>query len=133
EISHPNLVRIVDAGQLDDGRCFLAMVLVEGQELGRLLEEAGGPLDPEQVRGIAADVGRALAALDRAGIVHRDVKPENIRVAREGRAVLTDLGLVRGELFKTVTRLDVAVGTPAYMSPEQCVGHAMDGRSDLWA
>ena len=75
----------------------------------------------------------ALSALHGAGIVHRDVKPENILLRPEGSAVLTDLGLARSALFKTLTRHDVAVGTLSYMSPEQCVGRPLDGRSDLWS
>ena len=132
EIKHPNVVGIREAGELDDGRCFLAMELVRGRSLGELLR-AEGRLPVATVVSVGLDVARALGALHEAGIVHRDVKPENVMVRDDGRAVLTDLGLARSVLFRTLTRHDVAVGTLAYMSPEQCVGRPLDGRSDLWS
>ena len=132
EIRHRNVVRIRDAGELDDGRCYLAMELVDGRSLAELLRERG-KLDARAVASIGLDVARALSALHAADIVHRDVKPENILVRPDGSAVLTDLGLARSALFRTLTRHDVAVGTLAYMSPEQCVGRPLDGRSDLWS
>jgi serine/threonine-protein kinase len=132
EIDHPNVVRMVACGGLDDGRYYLAMDLVPGATLASSIERAG-QLPPARASRIAADVARGLAALHAAGIVHRDVKPDNVIVTPEGRAVLTDLGLARSVLFRTVTRHDVAVGTLAYMSPEQCVGWSVDPRTDLWS
>ncbi|MFT3765706.1 MAG: serine/threonine-protein kinase [Minicystis sp.] len=132
EIRHANVVRIHDAGALDDGRCYLAMELVEGRSLADVLREQRR-LPAGSVASIGVDVARALAALHDADIVHRDVKPENILVRPDGSAVLTDLGLARSALFRTLTRHDVAVGTLAYMSPEQCVGRPLDGRSDVWS
>ena len=132
EIQHPNLVQIVDAGRLDDGRCFLVMKRIDGPSLAARI--ADGPRLPRAaVLQIGIDVAGALAALHAAGVVHRDVKPANIVLRRDGRAVLTDLGLARSALFRTVTRLDVAVGTLAYMSPEQAIGRPLDGRADLWS
>ncbi|MEZ4451398.1 MAG: serine/threonine-protein kinase [Nannocystaceae bacterium] len=131
EIRHPNLVEIVDAGRLDDGRCFVAMKRIDGRSLAALV--GGGRLAIDRAIEVAADLAGALAALHRAGVVHRDVKPENVVVGGDGRAVLTDLGLARGVLFRTVTRVDVAVGTLAYMSPEQAIGRPIDGRADLWS
>lgn len=132
EIAHPNVVRIKDSGQLDDGRCYLAMELVPGRSLARELATAS-PLPPRRAAEIAREIARGLGALHEAGIVHRDVKPENVMLKTDGTAVLTDLGLARSALFRTMTRQDVAVGTLAYMSPEQCVGRKLDGRSDLWS
>ena len=131
EVTHPNLVKIRDSGQLGDGRCYLAMELVAGRSLAAIVAEGRMPTD--QALAIARDVADALAALHDASVIHRDVKPENIVVRPDGSAVLTDLGLARSELFRTMTRHDVAVGTLAYMSPEQCVGRPLDGRSDLWS
>ncbi|MBU8898496.1 protein kinase [Corallococcus sp. M34] len=131
QMAHPNLVRILEAGTLDDGRGFLAMQLVDGPSLRAHLA-ARGTLAADEVRTLAHDVASALAALHGAGVVHRDVKPENILLGSQG-AVLTDLGLVRSIVFKTVTRQGAAVGTLAYMSPEQCVGRPVDGRSDVWS
>ncbi|MCY1020116.1 serine/threonine-protein kinase [Pyxidicoccus sp. MSG2] len=131
QMAHPNLVHILEAGTLEDGRGFLAMRLVDGPSLRAHLA-ARGVLAANEVRTLAHDVASALAALHGAGVVHRDVKPENILLGSQG-AVLTDLGLVRSIVFKTVTRHGAAVGTLAYMSPEQCVGRPVDGRSDLWS
>ncbi|WP_158502123.1 serine/threonine-protein kinase [Vitiosangium sp. GDMCC 1.1324] len=131
QMAHPNLVHILEAGTLEDGRGFLAMQLVDGPSLRSHLG-ARGTLTADEVRTLARDVASALAALHGAGVVHRDVKPENILLGSRG-AVLTDLGLVRSIVFKTVTRHGAAVGTLAYMSPEQCVGRPVDGRSDLWS
>ena len=132
EIRHPNLVRIRDSGLLEDGRCYLAMELLEGRSLAaQLLHD--GPLPPPRAVAIAHDIALALAALHEVDIVHRDVKPENIMVQPDGTAVLTDLGLARSALFRTLTRHDVAVGTLAYMSPEQCIGRPLDGRTDVWS
>ncbi len=131
QMTHPHLVRILEAGTLEDGRGFLAMQLVDGPSLrGHLATR--GVLSADEARTLARDVASALEALHAAGVVHRDVKPENILLGERG-AVLTDLGLVRSIVFKTVTRHGAAVGTLAYMSPEQCVGRPVDGRSDLWS
>lgn len=131
QMAHSNLVRILEAGTLEDGRGFLAMQLVDGPSLRAHLA-VHGTLAADEVRTLARDVASALAALHGAGVVHRDVKPENILLGSQG-AVLTDLGLVRSIVFKTVTRHGAAVGTLAYMSPEQCVGRTVDGRSDVWS
>jgi len=125
-------VQIVDAGRLDDGRCFLVMKRIDGPSLAARITD-GPRLPLAAVLQIGIDVAGALAALHAAGVVHRDVKPANIVLRRDGRAVLTDLGLARSALFRTVTRLDVAVGTLAYMSPEQAIGRPLDGRADLWS
>jgi tRNA A-37 threonylcarbamoyl transferase component Bud32 len=132
EIQHPNLVQIVDAGRLDDGRCYLVMKRIDGASLATRLT-VGPRLPVASVVQIGIDIAGALAALHAADVVHRDVKPANIVLRRDGRAVLTDLGLARSALFRTVTRLDVAVGTLAYMSPEQAIGRPIDGRADLWS
>lgn len=132
EIQHPNLVQIVDAGRLDDDRCYLVMKLIDGAALAARVA-AGPRLAVADVLRVGVDVAGALAALHAAGVVHRDVKPANIVLRRDGRAVLTDLGLARGALFRTVTRLDAAVGTLAYMSPEQAIGRPLDGRADVWS
>jgi serine/threonine protein kinase len=108
------------------------MKRIDGASLAARLS-AGPRLTVAAVLQIGIDVAGALAALHAAGVVHRDVKPANIVLRRDGRAVLTDLGLARSALFRTVTRLDVAVGTLAYMSPEQAIGRPIDGRADLWS
>ena len=131
EISHPNVVKIRDSGQLPDGRCYLAMELVKGRSLASAL--AAGKLAPARAAAIGRDVAEALAALHDAGVIHRDVKPDNVMLRDDGVAVLTDLGLARSTLFRTMTRHDVAVGTLAYMSPEQCIGRPLEGATDLWS
>jgi tRNA A-37 threonylcarbamoyl transferase component Bud32 len=131
-LSHPNVVAGIDAG-FADGYYYFAMEYVEGTNLGSLLHERG-PLD----ENLAAEYGRQIAlALDHAhgaGIVHRDVKPENILVTAEGQAKLCDLGLARssGEDLR-VTQAGMAVGTPYYINPEQAMGREPDARSDIYS
>jgi tRNA A-37 threonylcarbamoyl transferase component Bud32 len=132
EIAHRHVVAIRDSGQLEDGRCYLAMELVRGRSLGVALR-AEGKLDPGRAAEIAAGVADGLAALHARGIVHRDIKPDNVLLREDGSAVVSDLGLARSAMFKTMTRHDVAVGTLSYMSPEQSLGRPLDGRSDLWS
>jgi serine/threonine-protein kinase len=134
QLAHPGIVPIytVDEAQ---GLVFFVMALVDGETLGqRLVRERRLPV--EQVRRILMDVADALAYAHAHGVVHRDIKPDNIMLERAtGRAVVTDFGIARaaaGDSRLTVT--GVAIGTPAYMSPEQALGEReVDGRSDIYS
>ena len=134
QLAHPGIVPIymVDEAQ---GLVFFVMALVDGETLGeRLLRERVLPAD--QARRILTDVADALAYAHAHGVVHRDIKPDNIMLERStGRAVVTDFGIARaaaGDSRLTVT--GVAIGTPAYMSPEQALGEReLDGRSDIYS
>ena len=127
-LSHPNVVNVYDAG-LHEGRAFVVMELVEGVSLARWLEE-----EPRSWREVVArflDVGKGLAAAHAAGLVHRDVKPANVIVGRDGRARIADFGLA--EPSGHTPRAGQISGTPAYMAPEQFVGEPADARSDQFS
>jgi diguanylate cyclase (GGDEF)-like protein len=128
-LTHPGLARIFEVG-CTHGRPYLVMELVEGQNLDSLL--AAGALDEARVVEIAVDVAGALAAAHRAGLVHRDVKPENIMILPDGRAKVIDFGLA----IRTTRGVEESVaGTLAYMAPEQTgmLKRLVDGRSDLYS
>lgn len=134
-IRHPhiaNLYEFEDQGPLH----FLALEYVEGTDLEKE-RRRGRKWTPEEVAKVMASVGDALDHTHQAGILHRDIKPGNILIERNtNRVVLTDFGLAKGQLDDTLTATGFAVGTPAYMSPEQITdqyGGKPDGRSDLFS
>jgi serine/threonine protein kinase len=136
QLSHPNIVPIYSVGEKDNGSVvYFVMSYVDGESLGaRLKREGAWPID-HTVR-VLRDVADALAYAHARGVVHRDIKPDNILIERaSGRPMVTDFGIARaaaGDSRLTVT--GVAVGTPAYMSPEQALGEReLDGRSDLYS
>ncbi|MBL8951096.1 MAG: serine/threonine protein kinase [Myxococcaceae bacterium] len=124
-LSHPNLASVYEAGTLD-GHDYFAMELVRGTSLRALI----GVGTPAQRLELAVGLARGLAAIHRAGWVHRDVKPENVMVTPDGVAKLLDLGLARAA---SATTGAAPAGTPGYMSPEQQRGEPLDARSDVWA
>ena len=136
QLNHPNIVPIYAVDEKDGGSLtYFVMAFVDGESLGvRLSREGAWPVD-RTVR-VLRDVADALAYAHARGVVHRDIKPDNILIDRaSGRPMVTDFGIARaaaGESRLTVT--GVAVGTPAYMSPEQALGEReVDGRSDLYS
>jgi tetratricopeptide (TPR) repeat protein len=128
-IHHPNVVTLYDVAQEGDD-LFLIFEFVKGKPLSTLLER--GPLDPETARRIALDAARGLAAAHALGIVHRDVKPSNLLLAKDGTVKVADFGVARLEGSR-LTQTGQTVGTPAYMSPEQAQGKRLDGRSDVFS
>jgi serine/threonine-protein kinase len=136
QLNHPNIVQIYSVDESDSaGLVYFAMAFVDGESLGlRLSREGAWPID--RTLRVLRDVADALAYAHARGVVHRDIKPDNILIDRaSGRPMVTDFGIARaaaGETRLTVT--GVAVGTPAYMSPEQALGEReIDGRSDLYS
>ncbi|MBW7933024.1 MAG: serine/threonine protein kinase, partial [Gemmatimonadaceae bacterium] len=134
QLSHPNIVPIYAVDEAS-GLVFFAMGLVEGAPLAKLLFEEPRPPIP-MVRRILREVADALHFAHAHGVVHRDIKPDNILVeSTTGRALVTDFGIARaaqGEVRLTAT--GIAVGTPAYMSPEQAMGEReVDGRADIYS
>jgi eukaryotic-like serine/threonine-protein kinase len=134
-LRHPNVVAVHTAGTAGD-LLYYVMDEIEGESLRQRLTR-DGRLEPAEAARITADLASALDAAARAGVVHRDVKPENVLIETgSGRALLADFGIARavaGEAAGTSTGQGVAVGTPNYMSPEQAAGEEVDGRSDLYA
>ncbi len=130
--NHPRLVRALDAG-IHEGSCYFVMELIEGRSL-RQIVESEGPLGEEHALVLMSHVADALSALHREHVIHRDVKPANVLVDGEGQALLADLGLAKIEFDATMTSQNRAVGTPAYMAPEQARGpDSVDGRADLFS
>ncbi|MBL8959233.1 MAG: protein kinase [Gemmatimonadetes bacterium] len=132
QLEHPNIVSLHAIKKLNNGLA-LVMQIVPGMTLKAAL--AAGPMAGERAESILKDIARALAYAHRCGVVHRDVKPENIFLDDvTGRALLSDFGVARSITENTeLTATGTAIGTPTYMSPEQIDGGALDGRSDLYA
>jgi len=139
-LNHPNVVTVYSVEECD-GVHFLTMELIEGTSLDRLIPRGGVPV--ERIVEIASALAEALAAAHEKGIVHRDLKPANVMVTNDGRVKVLDFGLakdVRGEGASdaTLTSADhtqagIVMGTPAYMSPEQVSGRALDHRTDIFS
>jgi beta-lactam-binding protein with PASTA domain len=128
-LSHPNVVAVYDQGA-DDGQVFLVMEYVHGRTLRDVLREHGR-LTPREAFGVFEPVLAALEAAHRAGIVHRDVKPENVLIAHDGRVKVADFGLARA--VSTATTSGTLIGTVAYLAPEQVQRGIADTRSDVYA
>jgi serine/threonine protein kinase len=132
-LNHPNIVKIIEVGEepIHDIYYF-AMEYVEGQSLAEMLH-ATGPLPPQTAAHITQQVCEALEHSHKNGIIHRDVKPENIMIDSVGAAKLTDFGIAKAADGTRLTMTGQTFGTPPYMSPEQCNGQPVDGRSDLYS
>jgi serine/threonine protein kinase len=130
-LDHPNILTIYEVGQIE-GVYFIAMQFLEGRTLSQILE-AEGPLPVSRVRAIIEQVASALDYAHARGFVHRDIKPSNVIVAEDGRATLTDFGLVKAGEGTKLSTTGVVFGTPEYISPEQAQGEKVDGRSDIYS
>jgi eukaryotic-like serine/threonine-protein kinase len=131
-LSHPNIVTVFDVGE-HEAQPYIAMELVEGETLDRVLETRGA-LPVAEVLAIGIQLAEALAYAHQRGIVHRDIKPANIMLCDEGRVCVLDFGIARmDEADGNITQIGETLGSPRYMSPEQALGETVDGRSDLFA
>ena len=134
-LSHPNVVSIFDVDEREDGRPFIVMELVEGGSLADRLRS--GPLDPSQAASLLAGTLAGLGAAHHAGILHRDIKPGNILLARDGSARVADFGIAKALAeaagASDLTGTSLVLGTPRYLAPERALGQAATVQSDLWA
>jgi serine/threonine protein kinase len=128
-LSHSSIAQLYDVGHDGSGAPFLVMEFVSGRNLEQMMAQAPIPFASAAVW--AADLASALAYAHRAGIIHGDVKPSNIRVTETDQVKLVDFGVAR--FASQVSRSDRVLGTPAYLSPEQIEGQKQDGRSDLFS
>jgi len=131
-LSHPNIVGIFDWGQAQN-TYFIVMEIVDGRSLRDVLKSEGALL-PRRATEIAAETAAALSVAHQAGLVHRDVKPGNILLAKDGTVKVTDFGIARAwDDSQELTRTGAVIGTATYFSPEQAQGHTADARSDVYS
>src|ERR671939_497067 len=130
-LSHPHIVTVIDAGE-DDGTPYIVFEYVEGETLKDRIRRLGMLPVPEAV-AYAIEVGRALEAAHAQRLVHRDVKPQNVLIDREGRAKVTDFGIARSLEAKGLTATGRVLGTTDYVSPEQALGYEVTEQSDVYS
>ncbi len=134
-INHPNIMAVYDFGQTTDGIWYMVVEFIEGNSLSKAIADKL-MLPIEELAPILIQSLAGLAHVSTSGIVHRDIKPDNILITKEGITKIADFGLakdVKGNDATDLTTAGLAMGTPAYMSPEQCMGRRLDGRSDIYA
>src|SRR5215207_6869287 len=131
-LSHPNVVSIYDRGETEDGTYYIVMEYVAGGTLKEQISQEG-PLPPRAGAAAAIQVAEALKEAHCRGIIHRDVKPENILITESGDMKVADFGIARAASSATLTRTGIVLGSVHYMSPEQAVGLPVDPRSDLYS
>ena len=130
-LNHPNIVSVFDYGQ-DDAGPFIVMEVVEGEDLASIIRRSGA-LPPRQAARIAAETARALHAAHARGIVHRDVKPGNVLIGRDGGVKVTDFGIARAVAEAQMTLPGVTLGSVHYFSPEQARGEQATASSDIFS
>lgn len=136
-LAHPNIVTVHDADERN-GHLYIVMQLVDGGTLKHRLDqlqEQGKTMDIAEVIPIFTQLASALTYAHEQGIIHRDIKPVNVLIDRAGRPILSDFGIAKvlASTKDHLTRPGAGVGTPEYMSPEQCQGGSVDGRADIYA
>ncbi len=131
QFSHPHIVGVIDAGE-DDGRPYIVFEYVEGETLKDRIRRCG-ELPVDESLAYAIEITRALGAAHGRGIVHRDIKPQNVLIDEEGMAKVTDFGIARSLDEDGLTADGRVLGTTDYVSPEQALGHAVNGQSDIYS
>jgi serine/threonine protein kinase len=130
-LSHPNVVSVFDAGD-DDGRPYIVMEFVDGENLAELLARRGR-IPPDEARGLALQAAQGLAHAHAAGLVHRDVKPQNLILRRDGTLKIADFGIARAAEATALTQAGTVLGTAAYLSPEQALGEEVTPATDVYS
>src|SRR3954463_13992158 len=131
QLSHPHIVGVIDAGE-EDGRPYIVFEYVEGETLKDRIRRLGR-LPVDEAIAYAIEIARALGAAHGRGIVHRDVKPQNVLVDEEGSAKVTDFGIARSMDDSGLTADGRVLGTTGYVAPEQARGHDVNGQSDIYS
>ena len=132
-LSHPNIVTVIDRGESEDGSQFIVFELVDGENLKELIEREG-PLSVDEALRLAIGVARGLAFAHAAGLIHRDVKPQNVMISDDGRPQVTDFGIARSlDIERGVTQTGTVLGTSNYIAPEQASGEHVDACSDIYS
>ncbi|HVL95340.1 MAG TPA: protein kinase [Solirubrobacteraceae bacterium] len=131
QFSHPHIVGVIDAGE-DDHRPYIVFEYVEGETLKDRIRRQGR-LPVDEAIAYAIEIARALCAAHSRGIVHRDIKPQNVLIDEEGSAKVTDFGIARSLEEEGLTADGRVLGTTDYVSPEQALGHAVNGQSDVYS
>ncbi|HEU0019837.1 MAG TPA: protein kinase [Thermoleophilaceae bacterium] len=130
-LNHPHVVTVIDFGE-DDGSPYIVLELVEGETLKQTIKREGR-LPVAEAVAYAIEIGRALSAAHAAHLVHRDVKPQNVLIDREGRAKVTDFGIARSLEVHGLTATGRVLGTTDYVAPEQALGHDVTEQSDVYS
>jgi eukaryotic-like serine/threonine-protein kinase len=131
-LNHQNVVQIYDQGRTQDGRHYIAMEYVPGGSLEDLILRRGS-LGPSEAARLASQVAEALQAAHRGGIVHRDIKPQNVLLGEAGDAKVADFGIALAASRSSTSGTNLLFGTPSYMSPEQAMGERVGPESDLYS
>jgi eukaryotic-like serine/threonine-protein kinase len=131
QLSHPNIVQVFDVGE-DDGRPFIVMEYVEGATVGDELKQRG-QLEPEEVVDLALQVCGGLEQAHAAGLVHRDIKPQNLLLRPDGTVKIADFGIARAAETTKLTQVGSVLGTAAYLSPEQALGDEVTVAADIYS
>ena len=127
-LSHPNVVSVYDAGEAEDGRPYIVMEYVPGTTLAEL-----GQVEPEEAVELAVQACRGLAHAHAAGLVHRDVKPQNLLLRDDGTVKVADFGIARAAEATALTQVGTVLGTAAYLSPEQALGEEVTAAADVYS
>jgi eukaryotic-like serine/threonine-protein kinase len=130
KLAHPNIVTVIDRGE-QDGRQFIVFEYIEGPNLKDLTRD--GPLEPREAIELTLQVARALSFAHQRGLVHRDVKPQNVLLNDDGQAKVTDFGIARSLDVHGVTQTGTVLGTSDYIAPEQARGQRVDPKTDIYS
>jgi eukaryotic-like serine/threonine-protein kinase len=130
QLAHPNIVTVIDRGE-QDARQYIVFEYIDGANLKEVVRDGALPID--DVLDLAIQVGRALAFAHNRGLVHRDVKPQNVLLNDEGQAKVTDFGIARSLDVKGLTQTGTVIGTSDYIAPEQARGEQVDPKTDMYS